>query len=214
MLAVLVALNLGYWAWTKGALAPLGLTPQQHREPQRLDGQLNADAVRVMSAVDADRLERSALAGLSKECLQSQVMSDAEAAAARIALEGAELAQHVQFAEVVLPERWIVYMGKYANADALTKKKSELQALGVPWESVQRDDLQPGLALASAPTQTEATRQMTQLTRKGIRTAKVLREREGVRGQRLKLPAVDDALRERMDEVRATVPERNLQTCA
>lgn len=46
---LLVLANVGYWGWTQGHLAPLGLAPQEQREPQRLQAQIQPDAVRLLN---------------------------------------------------------------------------------------------------------------------------------------------------------------------
>lgn len=47
---LLVLANAGYWGWTQGHLAPLGLAPHEQREPQRLQAQIQPDALRLLNA--------------------------------------------------------------------------------------------------------------------------------------------------------------------
>ena len=46
---LLVLANTGYFAWSQGYLAPLGLAPQEEREPERLQAQINPDALRLLN---------------------------------------------------------------------------------------------------------------------------------------------------------------------
>jgi len=47
---LLVLANAGYFAWTQGYLAPLGLVPQEEREPERLQAQIQPDTLRLLNA--------------------------------------------------------------------------------------------------------------------------------------------------------------------
>jgi NAD(P)H-dependent flavin oxidoreductase YrpB (nitropropane dioxygenase family) len=59
----------------------------------------------------------------------------------------------------------------------------------------------------------EATRELVDLNRRGVRTAKVLQEKPPVKGQVLRLPLVDDALRGQLDGVRTALGNAVLRTC-
>ena len=51
-LAVLILLlaNAGYYAWSQGLLRTWGLAPATQSEPERLERQLNPDALKLLSA--------------------------------------------------------------------------------------------------------------------------------------------------------------------
>ena len=100
--------------------------------------------------------------------------------------------------EVVEPARWIIYMGKYPNAEAVNKKKAELRQIGVSFEGLSNAAMEPGLSLGGFTSQAAAQQQLDRLAQRGVRTARVVQEREEVRGQVLRLPVVDDALRPRL----------------
>lgn len=61
MLRLLVLLlllgNAGYFAWTRGLLAPYGFAPAMQSEPQRLAQQIRPEALRVLSALEVRQLE-------------------------------------------------------------------------------------------------------------------------------------------------------------
>jgi hypothetical protein len=50
---VLVVINLLFWAWTQGYLRLLGVGPQPVQEPQRLDAQLQPQAITLQPAASA-----------------------------------------------------------------------------------------------------------------------------------------------------------------
>jgi hypothetical protein len=111
------------------------------------------------------------------------------------------------------PARWIIYMGKYPNAEAVNRKRAELRQMGVSFEALSNPSLEPGLSLGNFATEAAATQQMGQLSQRGVRTAKVVLERPEVRGQQLRLPAVDDGLRARLDELKPVLNGKNLRPC-
>lgn len=49
VIALLVLANVGYFAWTQGALSPLGLAPVQQSEPERLQAQIKPEALRLLN---------------------------------------------------------------------------------------------------------------------------------------------------------------------
>ena len=46
---LLLVSNAGYFAWTQGYLGALGLAPQEQREPERLQGQVQPDMLRLLN---------------------------------------------------------------------------------------------------------------------------------------------------------------------
>ena len=113
----------------------------------------------------------------------------------------------------VEPARWIIYMGKYLTMENVNRKKAELRQIGVSFEPVTNPSMELGLSLGSFTSQQAAQAQLDKLADRGVRTARVAQERAEVRGQRLVLPAVDDSLRPRQDELRGTLNANALRTC-
>lgn len=128
-------------------------------------------------------------------CLQAGVFDQRQANALREAAAGLP-AGSWRLDEVQLPGRWMVYVGKLADADAVAAKRAELRALGVDTDRPGAA-LEPGLSLGRFSTEEAAERALTDLGRKGVRTARVVRERRDVPGYLLRLPRADSALRQR-----------------
>jgi hypothetical protein len=214
---LLLLANGAYFAWARGYLALLGLAPTQQTEPARMQAQIKPDAVRLLGNNEVRRMEVAAATPppatpKPPECLQSTLLDERLAKAVRTAAEGLPTGSW-SLDEVQEPGRWIVYMGKYTAADVLAKKKAELRQLGVDYESLQISSLEPGISLGGHPSQAEATRELADLNKRGVRTAKVVQERPPVKGQVLRLPAVDDALRGQLDGVRTALGGAALRTC-
>jgi hypothetical protein len=51
------------------------------------------------------------------------------------------------------------------------------------------------------------------LSQRGVRTARVVQERSEQRGQYLRLPAVDDALRAKLDALKPQLQGKALRAC-
>lgn len=218
-LALLFA-NCAYFAWSQGLLAPVGLAPESAREPQRLEQQIRPEALRVApaasepapttpvppqpSAAPASQPEASAPAAA---CLQAGPLDNAQAENLRRALTaGGVPATDWTLEPIAPPDRWIVYMGRYTDADALEKKRAELRALRVDTAPVTQAALAPGLSLGVFSTQESANEHLAQLTRRGVRTARVVTEHREPSSARLRLPAADAALREQVQSLLAGRP--------
>ena len=212
LVLLLVLANVAYFAWSRDTLAPLGLSPAQQSEPQRIEQQVRPDAIRLLPGDEARRIEVAALPK-PPECLQAGLFTDAEAGALKQSLESWP-AGSWSIEPSTEPARWIVYMGKYTDAPTLDKKKAELRTLNVSFESLGASEpLGPGLSLGGYPTEAAAKQQLEALSQKGVRTAKVVVERAEARGQSVKFPAVDDTLRARLDDFKSALNGRALKSC-
>ena len=215
VLALLLA-NAGYFAWTQGLLADYGFAPAVQAEPQRLAQQVRPQAMQLLTAADARQLENAASPAApapAAECLQAGLFSPEQSTALRTGLESSLPIGAWTLESSVEPGRWIVYMGKYNSEDALAKKRSELRGLGVSFEALVNPALGPGLSLGHYSSQAEAERELAKAATRGVRTAKVVQERPEARGQLLKLPAADAAIKEKLEALKPQLAGKTLQAC-
>lgn len=213
LVLLLLLANGAYYAWSGGLLANWDLAPAQQAEPQRLTQQLKPEALRILTLDEARRIESAAgSAARTPECLQAGLFDDSELGALRQALESWPPGSW-SLEPTTEPARWIVYMGKYLTAESVTRKRAELRQLGVSFETLSNPTLEPGLSLGGFASQGAATQQLEVLTQRGVRTAKVVQERAELRGQLLKLPALDDGLRPRLEELRPALGGKSLRPC-
>jgi hypothetical protein len=210
---VLMLLNMGYLAWGQGWLLPYGLGPTSQREPQRLARQIHPEAVHIVSAADLARSSSDGKAA-TLECLKSEVLDAEQIGKLRALLQDTLPVQAWTLDEFTLPARWIVYMGKYANAAEVEKKHAELTRLGVVGERPRNPALAPGIALGAFELQVQADAALKTLSDRGVRTARVVQDLPPVQGFRLRLPAVDAALKAKLTAVQAALPGQVLQPCA
>lgn len=118
-----------------------------------------------------------------------------------------------QFNEVRNPGRWIVYMGRYDNAEQATRKKAELRALGIDFRDVNTQGLSPGLALGTFSSEDAARQALQQTERRSVRTARVVQERAESVTFTLRLPGITDDRRTAIDGLGVAMAGKTLQTC-
>jgi len=212
---LLVLANAAYFAWSQGFLVSWGIAPTQQSEPQRLAQQIRPEALRVAVGEEASRLDPGstpAPASNGPVCLQVGLFDEAQTGSLRQALE-AWPAGSWSLEPAVEPARWIVYMGKYLTVENVNRKKAELRQIGVSFENLSDPGLEPGLSLGGFTTQAAAAQQLETLSARGVRTAKVVQERPEARGHLLKVAAVDENLRPRLEELKAALNGKNLRPC-
>jgi hypothetical protein len=210
----LILANAALFAWSQGLLLAWGFGPAQQAEPQRIQQQIQPEAVRILKPDEARRVDESALqASTLPECLQAGPLEGAQLAAVKSALESWPFGSY-SIDAVAEPARWIVYMGKYPNVDTVERKKAELRQLGISFEALSNPALEPGLSLGGYGTEAEAKKQLDALGLRGVHTARVVQERPEIKGQKLVLPALDEPLRARLDPLnKALGPGKPLVAC-
>lgn len=215
-LAVLLLLlaNAGYFAWSQGLLAPWGIAPAQQAEPQRLAQQIKPQAVRIVGGGDLAGGDSAGAATGAKagECLVAGVFDESQVGGLRRALESWP-AGSWGLESAIEPARWIVYLGKFPSAEVQARTRAELRLLDVPFEALSNPALEPGLSLGAFDTEAAAAQRLEGLVQRGVRNASVVRERAELRGQVLKLPALSDALRPRLDDLKPALAGKALRPC-
>ena len=146
-------------------------------------------------------------------CLQAGTLDQRQADAVRTA--AAALPQGSwKLESTPIPGRWMVYMGRFADDEALDKKRAELRARKVPFDRPNNSTLEPGLSLGRFATEEAAQRALTTLSNQGVRTARVVVERAEAPGFTLRLPALDSATRAQVEtQLRPALGEKTLRTC-
>ena len=222
VLALILA-NAGYYAYSHGLLATYGFAPAAQAEPQRLTQQIKPGMLRILNLQEDTRLDSATppaqalvnarnLSGVP-ECLQVGIFNEEQIVVLRDKLVGALPQNSWVIESALVPARWLVYMGKYNSDASVLNKQSELRGLGVSFEALNNTALEPGLSLGSFKTQPEAEAELARITKKGVKTAKVIQERAEQRGQRLRLPAVDAAVRGRLDAIKPQLAGKALVAC-
>ena len=145
-------------------------------------------------------------------CLQAGSFDESQAQAWRTAAKGSLPEGSWKLDPTNIAGRWMVYIGKLPDDDALTKKRAELRNLQIDYDR-PGPAFEPGLSLGRFSTDEAAQRALTQLTGKGVRTAKVVVERKETTVYTLKLPAVDDTTRSKLNGMKSALSGKPLQSC-
>ena len=233
VIALLLA-NAGYYAYTQGWLRSAGLVTPEQAEPQRLQQQIRPETLKVLRAQGATNnptpppapaaapaadtaastpAPTAAAPADAGECLQAGVFDDKQATALRTA--AASLPQGSWTLEPTpITGRWMIYMGRFDDQDTLDKNRAELRARKVDFDRAG-GTLEPGLSLGRFSTEEAAQRGLTALNAQGVRTARVIQERQAATGFILKLPAVTDAQRQRwLATLRPAMAGKTLGSCS
>lgn len=271
VIALLLVANAGYFLWTQGHLAPLGLAPAVEREPERLKGQIRPEVQRLLNAPrdgqpvplpvpeptqspasvpDTPTDEAPATAVPAPEptvswptlgatplpvsapinAAQPNTIAPATESARACWQAGAFTEAQAERLRVVLPElglaasgwqlvesrgrgRWIVYLGRYDNAEQLERKKTELRGLKVDFRTLSAPGLAPGLSLGTFSSEDAAKQAMQKVVRDGVRTARVAQERAESVSFTLRLPAATPAQRTAVASLGAPMAGKTLQAC-
>jgi hypothetical protein len=269
VIALLLLANAGYFLWTQGHLAPLGLAPKMEREPERLQGQIRPELQRLLDAprdgqtapapapvqapasvpdtptdeapatpapvselstpppaskstpapvstlvMATQQPSTAATAEPARACWQAGTFIEAQAERLRVVLPELGLAASGwQLLESRSRGRWIVYMGRYDNAEQLERKKAELRALKVDFRAVSTLGFAPGLALGTFSSEDAAKQALQKAVRDGIRTARVAQERAESLSFTLRLPAATAAQRTAVASLGAPMAGKTLQAC-
>lgn len=234
---MLLLANAAFYAWSQGALRDWGLAPMAESEPQRMGQQIAPEALRIVPGEGAAPAPASPPEGLGNaapevpaapaapveavssstaaargECLQAGPFDTAQADAWRSAARA--LPQGSWSLEgSTAPGRWMVYMGRFADADALAKKRTELRTRNVAFDKPGSPALEPGLSLGRFSSEEAAQRALAALTQQGVRSARVVVERAETTTFTLRLPLVDAALRAQLDTLHAALAGKALRPC-
>lgn len=138
-------------------------------------------------------------------CLEAGPFDSASTAAAERSLREAGVPAGTWVRSGAAPANaYLVYMGRYADAAALDRKRDELRQLAVPAYPVEASSgLQPGLSLGRHASADAAEAAMAALAQRGVRTARVVAVAGSLAaGALLRLPAADAALQARVAGLR------------
>ena len=211
---LLILLNGIYYAWSNNLLRPYGFAPAQQTEPYRLTQQVRPELVRILPSDEARRADVAAQTVVrAGDCLQAGLFDDAQTSALRQSAQAVLPSGSWLLDVAIEPARWIVYMGKYPDAQTLAKKRAELAALNLRFEPLTNPALDFGLSLGGFETETRANGALAALGKQGVHTAHVVQERPELRGTLFRIPAVDDALKAKLDELKTALAGKPLLAC-
>ena len=218
---------------------------QAEREPERLQRQVNPEQVRVLStqaasaalaaasavavapapAPAADGAASAAAAASAPAsaaeqaglgCLEAGPFAATELPAAEAAMRAADLpAGSWSAAPSQRKGSFMIYMGRYPDELALTRKLEELKRLNVEAQAITHSpDLQPGVLLGRFTDKDAADAALATLVQRGVRSARVATLTAPVTVTMLRLPAADAGLRDRLAALKLPPGQLGFAACA
>jgi len=155
----------------------------------------------------------SAAAPEPSVCLQAGVFDQKQADALRPVVAAALPSGSWSLESTPITGRWMVYMGRFADEEALEKKRAELRGRKVPFDRPGAA-LEPGLSLGRFSTEDAAERALTTLGNQGVRTARVVQERNDATGYVLRVPQATDTQRAALESLRPALGSKTLRACS
>lgn len=216
LVVLLLLANLAFFAWTQGWLTGLtGISPEGDRDPERLKRQVHPEVIRILppgSVPASAPAETTGSAGtaavVAAVCFESGPYSAADLPAAEGVLKAALPAGTtwaVQNGE--RPGVWLIYMGKYANREALDRKVAELKGIDVSAEPVRSSpELEPGLSLGRFDNRGQADARLAELGKRGVRTARVINITPPAPAHTLRFAQADGGLQRALAGLKGKLP--------
>jgi hypothetical protein len=214
LVALLLLCNLAFFAWGQGWLdAVVGARAHGDREPERLAQQVRPELVRVLSPQAAAAAASAAAARLA--CLEAGPFDEQGVRAAEGALS-ATLPSGTWRRHTDEPSaRWVVYMGRYANREALQRKEQELGRIRVPFDEMSgAPELEPGLSLGRFADRDAAEAAMDQLAQRGIHTARIVDLGRSDARHMLRVERADPELAAKVAGLRLDALGKGFSACA
>lgn len=224
LVVALLLANLGWLAWSQGALRGLGLGPEAQAAPEALAREVRPETLSMRPLTEAPAPTIAAPASEAATaaapasapddgaaCLQAGTFDEGQAAALRAAATALP-AGTWRIDPVQLPGRWMVYVGRLADAEAVRARRAELRELGL---DVDRPGaaLEPGLSLGRFSSEEGAARALAELGRKGVDGARVVQERRDTPAYVLRVPQAGAALRPQLAALRPALAGKDLRAC-
>lgn len=170
LVALLLLANAMVFAWSQGWLdTSFGTRSGAESDPARLARQLRPQNVVILSPTSA----RAAAAALA--CLEAGPFSATQISAAEAVLQPLLPPGSWTNVRSERPPVWIVYMGKYATPELMTRKQLEVGRTRIEFEELRNaPELEPGLALGRFDSREAAERALAQYIQRGLRSARVV----------------------------------------
>ncbi len=171
----LLLANALFFAWSQGAMDhALGFKSIGDREPERLDRQVNAEDLTVLSSAGQAASPAASAVAARPECLEAGPFEPAQLPAVEQAASAAGPSLAWQRRQVEQPGRWVVVMGPYPNREAVEKKVEELKRTRVAFEEMTEPPaFRLAISLGRHESAQAANAALAALGNRGIKTARV-----------------------------------------
>jgi hypothetical protein len=204
VLLVLVLANAVFFSWSQGFWAAQGWAPARMNEPERLQHELQAQAIRLLNStkepaepLTPNPTPTDAVTPTEPaSCWWVPGLNRNEADTVRQAMEALSLpASAWSLIENRSNGRWIVYWGKFEKPEMMAQRKATLRQLKIDYREVTQPRWAPGLALGTFSSEAAAKDALSNVQGRGVRNARVVQERPESISWALRLPAISETER-------------------
>jgi cell division protein FtsN len=233
---VLALANLAFFAWQQGVFGGL---PDAGREPERVNRQVEAERVRVLTQQEVQALRAKTreaprdaapaaptssagpaliaaadLAGAA--CVEVGDFTIENAGRVRQRLESLAIGDRLSIRSVETPGGFMVYVPPFKTRAEVDKRADELRKAGVKELLVIGDNspMRNGIALGSFKDQDLANRHAADLDRRGIKGVRVAEKPSSVQVTRFQVRSVDATLAEALRSVQKEFNAARFQACS
>lgn len=244
LVLLLAMANLAFLAWSTGWLDDVvGVRAIGDREPERLQRQVRPETIRILpsgtgprtGAVVTPVAPPPAAPSTGTPATPATVVAaappPADTAAVPTCLEaGPYNTQQFGAVEALLqlslpagawthvrnekPSLWMVYVGKFADAETMTRRQDELRRLKVEYEVLRAPgDLVPGLSLGRFEVRGNANNLLEQLAQRGVRGARVVELPAASSTHLVRIERPTPAVLAELSGLRADVLGKGFQPC-
>jgi hypothetical protein len=217
LVVLLLLANLAFYAWTQGWLDEVvGTRSIGDREPERLTRQVRPELVRILPPSAASAAAASvAAASAASTCLEAGPLDDAGLPAAQAAAQTSLPSGSWVMTKVEQPGSWMIYMGRFADREALDKKIDEIKRRKLPYEEIQGNPaLAPGLSIGRFDSRAGADKALEQFAQQGVRTARVVELAPVTSRHWLRVEKADAALAARLSAMKVEAFGAGFGPCA
>lgn len=217
----LLAANGLLFAFQQGYLETL---VPSGREPARLANQYNANKIKLVSPIAAQALAGTAPdpAEVSTETPQSAIVCTeignftlAESKRFEAQLAALSLADKSSRREIKEDGSYMVFIPPQADQNGADSKAAELRQLGITDFYVIQDnsDQRWGISLGIFRTEEAARARLAELNKKGIRSARLIRNKTPLNRIAFQLRQSDADTKASIDKIKAGFPRQAIRNC-
>ncbi len=236
LVLLLLLANALFWAWTLGWLDDVtGVRARGDGEPERLGRQVRPESIRILppGSVKAPGpgagLATPPNASAATMTAAPSVVAEAPLPACLEAgpFNAVQIGPAQAYLQINLPsgswthlktERsalWMVYMGKFNDPETLVKRQDELRRLKVEYDELRApNELAPGLSLGRFEIRGNANSLLEQLTKRGVRSARVIESTPATSSHVLRIDKPTSAVMAQLGALPADVFGKGFLPCA
>lgn len=197
------------------------------RDPARASHQLNADKIKLVTANDLATAAASGAASAPEgnadadkktdllACTEIGNFNDADAVKFEKQLAALSLGDRLSRRKIDESSKFLVSIPPQGSKEGADKKVSELRRFGVADFTIIKEDgkLQWGISLGIFKTQQEAQTRLSDLAKKGVKSARITPYTAIANNIVFQVRNLDPKTKDSIDKIKAGFPQQDLHNC-